>query len=223
MLRILLASKSKRRYQWLVENLSTLGVEIDSRPLLTSEIEARQGLNVNKQVEIICKDKAKNASIEQVISEDSGGKKYDLILVSDTIIEDPDDSRLSLGKPKDNLGATSFLLRLSGRRHKVWTSTSILLPPGTADGGAMIEGGWLETNHTSSATVEFTDLDHVSIEELVSSGSWKGKAGGYDLAGFAGEDCCLVEGKEVTVLGISHDSIEILLSILSDEGHSSKL
>ena len=68
MLRVLLASESERRLQWLGQNLSFLGAKIDSRPLLASEISAPQGLAVRKQVEMICRDKAKNASIEQSIS-----------------------------------------------------------------------------------------------------------------------------------------------------------
>ena len=169
MLRVLLASKSERRFQWLDQNLSSLGVRIESRRLIASEISAPQGLEVRKQVEMICRDKARNASIEQSVSESGDGPKYDVILVSDTMIEDPDDSRFSIGKPNDNLVAASILMRLSGRRHKVWTSTSILFPPGNEKKGDVIEGGWIERNYTSSATVEFSDLNHDSMEELVLS------------------------------------------------------
>ena len=127
MLRILLSSKSERRLEWLEQNISSFAVEVDFRPLLASEINAPQGLEVRNQVEEVCRHKAINACIEQVISEREGGKSFDLILVSDTMIEDPDDDRLSIGKPEDILGAASILLRLSGRRHRVWSSTSILL------------------------------------------------------------------------------------------------
>ncbi len=223
MLRILLASKSERRLEWLDQNLSLLGAKIDSRPLLASEINAIQGLDVGKQVEMVCRDKAGNAVIEQSISESGDGVKYDVILVSDTMIEDPDDPRLSIGKPNNELVATSVLMRLSGRRHKVWTSTSVLFPPGTEKAGKIIGGGWIEKNYTSSATVEFSELNHDSMEELVSSESWRGKAGGYDLAGIAGKYCHLIEGEEVTVLGISGESIEYLKFILSDESYFSEL
>ena len=223
MVRILLASKSERRLEWLDQNLSLLGAKIDSRPLLASEINAIQGLDVRKQVEMVCRDKARNAVIEQSISESGDGVNYDVILVSDTMIEDPDDPRLSIGKPNNELVATSTLMRLSGRRHKVWTSTSVLFPPGTEEAGKIIGGGWIERNYTSSATVEFSELNHDSMEELVSSESWRGKAGGYDLAGIAGKYCHLIEGEEVTVLGISGESIEYLKFILSDESYFSEL
>ena len=61
------------------------------------------------------------------------------------------------------------------------------------------------------------------MEELVSSESWRGKAGGYDLAGIAGKYCHLIEGEEVTVLGISGESTEYLKFILSDESYFSEL
>ena len=49
--------------------------------------------------------------------------------------------------------------------------------------------------------------------ELVSSESWKGKAGAYDLAGAASQDTRLVEGEEVTVLGFAPSAISKLESI----------
>lgn len=221
--RILLSSKSERRLEWLEQNISSFAVEVDVRPLLASEFNAPQGLEVRNQVEEVCRHKAINACIEQVISEREGGKSFDLILVSDTMIEDPDDDRLSIGKPEDILGAASILLRLSGRRHRVWSSTSILFPPGTAYEGEAIEGGWKAQSYTNSATVEFSELDDISIDELVRSGSWKGKAGGYDLAGMARKYCNVIDGEEVTVLGISSDAVGMLNLILSDKGDFSKL
>ena len=53
------------------------------------------------------------------------------------------------------------------------------------------------------------------IYELISSESWKGKAGGYDLAGMAGKFCRVVEGEDVTVLGLSTLAMDRLVQILS--------
>ena len=88
------------------------------------------------------------------------------------MIEDPDDSRLSIGKPKDAL-APGNLIRLAGRKHRVWSSTSILLPREVATGK---KPKWDIVNRTSCATVEFSDLGDDEIYELISSESWKGKA-----------------------------------------------
>ena len=157
------------------------------------------------------RSKAENARIENKLSINRRERNYDAILVSDTMIEDPDDYTLSIGKPKDALTATSNLIRLSGRKHRVWSSTSVLLPREVATAN----GKWDILNRTNSATVEFSELGDDEIYKLVSSESWKGKAGGYDLAGIAGEFCRVTEGEEVTVLGFSPDAVSILKQAFS--------
>ena len=159
----------------------------------------------------MCQSKAENARIENKLSSKRREQNYDAILVSDTMIEDPDDYTLSIGKPKDALTATSNLIRLAGRKHRVWSSTSVLLPREVATGN----GKWDILNRTSSATVEFSELGEDEIYKLISSESWKGKAGGYDLAGIAGEFCQVTEGEEVTVLGFSPDAMNILKQAFS--------
>ena len=211
MTRILLASKSERRMSWLKENLEDSDFRFFSSALKSTEIKPLQGFEVSKQVEIVCQSKAENARIENKLSVKKGEQNYDAILVSDTMIEDPDDYTLSIGKPKDALTATSNLIRLAGRKHRVWSSTSVLLPREVATAN----GKWDILNRTNSATVEFSELGDDEIYKLVSSESWKGKAGGYDLAGIAGEFCRVTEGEEVTVLGFSPDAMNILKQAFS--------
>ena len=211
MTRILLASKSERRISWLKENLEDSDFRFFSSPLKSTEIRPLQGFEVSKQVEIVCQSKAETARIENKLSINRRERNYDAILVSDTMIEDPDDYTLSIGKPKDALTATSNLIRLSGRKHRVWSSTSVLLPREVATAN----GKWDILNRTNSATVEFSELGDDEIYKLVSSESWKGKAGGYDLAGIAGEFCRVTEGEEVTVLGFSPDAVSILKQAFS--------
>ena len=206
MTRILLASKSERRISWLKENLEDSDFRFFSSALKSSEIKPLQGFEVSKQVEVVCQSKAENARIENKLSLNRREQNYDAILVSDTMIEDPDDHRLSIGKPKDALSAASNLIRLAGRKHRVWSSTSVLLPRKVANGNAE----WDILNRTSSATVEFSELGDDEIYKLISSESWKGKAGGYDLAGMAGQFCRVTEGEEVTVLGFSPAAVNIL-------------
>ena len=211
MTRILLASKSERRMSWLKENLEDSDFRFFSSALKSTEIKPLQGFEVSKQVEIVCQSKAENARIENKLSINRRERNYDAILVSDTMIEDPDDYTLSIGKPKDALTATSNLIRLSGRKHRVWSSTSVLLPREVATAN----GKWDILNRTNSATVEFSELGDDEIYKLVSSESWKGKAGGFDLAGIAGEFCRVTEGEEVTVLGFSPDAVSILKQAFS--------
>tara|TARA_S200000501_G_scaffold373904_1_gene422207 strand:- start:2484 stop:3122 length:639 start_codon:yes stop_codon:yes gene_type:complete len=211
MTRILLASKSERRISWLRENLEDSDFKFFSSGLKSTEIKPPQGYEVSEQVEIVCQSKAENARIENKLSLYGREEKYDAILVSDTMIEDPDDHRLSIGKPKDALTATSNLIRLSGRKHRVWSSTSILLPRDVDT----VKAKWDILNRTSCATVEFSELGDDEIYKLISSESWNGKAGGYDLAGKAGQFCRVVEGEEATVLGFSPTAIEILKQAFS--------
>ena len=215
MRRVLLASQSERRLIWLKENLESHNLRIESRFLRAPEIAPPKGMRVGEQVEAICVSKARNACLEQREYEEPKGSLFDAIVVSDTMVEDPDEPRLSMGKPTDFLGAAGMIIRLSGRRHVVWSSTTILLPPGSNSGGRIFEEGWEASTFTTSSTVEFVELEEEEISDLVSSESWRGKAGGYDLAGAAGEYCHLVEGEEVTVLGLSSEAMRYLTNVLS--------
>ena len=63
-----------------------------------------------------------------------------------------------------------MLLRLRGRRHRVWSATMVHA---------------MDKWHSSVeyAVVEIEDFTDDALVELIESDSWVGKAGGYDLAG----------------------------------------
>ena len=107
-----------------------------------------------------------------------------------------------MGKPRDLAHAATMLHRLSGRKHQVWTATAVR---------------WNDTWHTwcESAVVSVSDLAPDQLEALLTSGSWKGKAGGYDLAGPMGEYARLVEGDTSTVLGLAGGAMAFLESLAS--------
>ena len=136
----------------------------------------------------------------------------DIILVSDTLVEDPDDERAALGKPKDESSAAFSLIRLSGRRHRVWSSTAII---SRKTGDIDVGDDWLATIWTDYAIVEFENMGEDEIIGLINSRSWEGKAGGYDLAGDAGKFAKVVDGEEVTVLGFSNRAIDYLSEFLN--------
>ena len=144
--------------------------------------------NVDSQVLSICQKKS-----EAVLD----GHGFDLVVVCDTLLADPDDMDLTLGKPNDTLEAAMMLHRLSGRRHQVWSAT-----------GIQLQGQW--TFFVEHAIVEFDELTDEQLVELVLSESWKGKAGGYDLAGPMGKHAHLIDGHESTVLGIAGEAMELL-------------
>ena len=182
MRRLHLASASERRLAWLKERFPK--IPIIAAALLFEEPKPRWGAPVNEQVEFTCAAKAEAAAREGVVSQMAGKEVADIVVVSDTIVADPDDPLMPMGKPEDEQHAMAMLLRLSGNRHRVWSSTALLYPP-NGQGGHSLHGGWSADIWTESAVVEFDQLSQERLIELVSSESWKGKAGAYDLAGAA--------------------------------------
>jgi septum formation protein len=117
-----------------------------------------------------------------------------------------------LGKPKDKMEAASMLLRLSGKRHRVWSSTAILTRNNNQY--QKLHSNWRYKIWTDYAVVEFDDLSEENLSSLVENNSWVGKAGGYDFAGEAGEYTKIIEGDEVTVLGFSKQAIDEFEAII---------
>ena len=205
---VLLASASERRRQILTEYLEDRDTCLEFCILREPEQEVSSGMEVNLQVESSCIMKAMAAVKERA----SGENVADIILVSDTLVEDPDDERAALGKPKDESSAAFSLIRLSGRRHRVWSSTAIL---SRKIGDIDVGEDWLATIWTDYAIVEFMQMGEDGIIDLINSRSWEGKAGGYDLAGAAGKFASVVDGEEVTVLGFSNRAIDSLGGFLN--------
>ena len=178
-----LASQSPRRadmLQSLFPNIKCEGFsDVDETPGPGS---------VDAQVLSICQKKSEAVS---------DGHGFDLVIVCDTLLADPDDMDSVLGKPSDTVEAAVMRHRLSGRRHQVWSATGILL-----------QGHW--RFFVEHAIVEIDTLTDEQLVELVLNDSWKGKAGGYDLAGPMGEYARLVDGHESTVLGIAGEAMELL-------------
>ena len=210
MRRLHLASASERRLAWLEEKLTN--IEISASALMFEEPKPRWGAPVDEQVEFTCAAKAEAAAREGVVGQMAGKEVAKIIVVSDTMVTDPDDPLMPMGKPEDGQHAMAMLLRLSGNRHRVWSSTALVYPP-NGQGEHSLHGGWSADIWTESAVVEFNHLSQERLIELVSSESWKGKAGAYDLAGAASQDARLVDGEEVTVLGFAPSAISKLESM----------
>ena len=188
MLRVWLASGSSRRKQMLEDIFPNLVCQA-----LEGVDEIAEQAKVSEQVLEIAQKKA------EAIKDNFD---YDLIIVSDTMLADPDIDNISIGKPTDEVDAAMMLHRLSGRRHRVWSST-----------GIYFSGNW--KFFTDSAIVEIKQLSDEELIELVLSKSWVGKAGGYDLAGEMSKYAKLVDGEESTVLGIAGSAMELLNQIVT--------
>tara|TARA_B100001250_G_scaffold231924_1_gene199126 strand:+ start:227 stop:856 length:630 start_codon:yes stop_codon:yes gene_type:complete len=205
-MRVLLASASERRLTWLNDYFESM--EVVCKPLLSEEKGIEKDKSVEKQSIEICLSKAESAALEWRIMDPKNLDTPDIIIVSDTLVESPGDEKMALGKPEDSFMATSMLLRLSGRRHRVWSSTAILVQNNKEY--EEIYSKWRYKIWTDYAIVEFDELSEEDIISLVESNSWVGKAGGYDLAGHARKYTKIIEGDVVTVLGFSKKAINEL-------------
>ena len=186
MMRVWLASQSSRRAEMLAQifpDITCKGIE--------SVSETSSATDVSGQVLEICQKKA---------SAVNNATDFDLIVVSDTMLQDPDVDSRAMGKAVDNIEAAAMLHRLSGRRHRVWSAT-----------GIFYQGSW--EFHLNEAIVEIDQLSDETLVELVLNNSWVGKAGCYDLAGDMGKFASLVEGDEATVLGIASDAMARLVEL----------
>ena len=224
-----LASASTRRAKLLRECLSDSDIWFAVAPLLAEEKALGSGLEVKEKVELIADEKAGTARIElkwgrhleldwQWLGAEPAtiAKPEDynsiIIIVADTLVVDPDDPYVALGQPEDELSAASILLRLSGRRHAVWSAT-VLVSFFESTGESNEE--YHRAKFCSGALVEFDELSPAALAELLSSDKWRGKAGAYDLAGAAGKYARLIEGDELSVLGFAPEALDELTQRIS--------
>ncbi|MBH33681.1 MAG: hypothetical protein CMB75_04720 [Euryarchaeota archaeon] len=196
-MKIFLASASSRRYSWLRAQDWMGPHDITKIPLDVDESKVLDVSDVFSTVRNVVALKIESA--RALLRKNKG----DWVgIVSDTMVENPI-LKTPMGKPKDSNHAREMLSTLSGRSHKVWTCTGILLP---SDEGNLIS--------TESAEVRFKDIGTDTLEDLINSGSWTGKAGGYDVHGRASNLIDVVKGSETTVLGLSENSMMTLREIV---------
>ncbi|CAK8162895.1 dTTP/UTP pyrophosphatase [Candidatus Xenohaliotis californiensis] len=78
-----------------------------------------------------------------------------------------------LGKPSDINEAKNFLCKMSGRRHRIYSSLCFVTPSRNI------------ILRTVVSIVKIKCLSSKEIDFYLSTGEWQGKAGGYALQGFA--------------------------------------
>lgn len=110
----------------------------------------------------------------------------ELVLAADTTVAV---GRRILGKPADAAEAASFLLLLSGRRHRVATAVALRLG----------ERMWRRDVVTQ---VKFKRLSDEEISAYLRSGEWRGKAGGYAIQGLAAALIPWISGSVTGVIGL---------------------
>ena len=200
-MRVILASSSTRRRDWISKQDWMSGHQIEFRSLDMDESRYSTKGDVPTTVRDIANAKAICARRGLGLNPNDW-----IALVSDTLVEDPT-SGIALGKPQDAKEAENMLRSLSGKRHYVHSCTALITPSQVIT--------WELFSDTSEVFLQ--PLIDSELEELVSTGSWKGKAGGYDIRGLASRHIEISDGDEITVLGFSSKAVKRLRRVLSLE------
>jgi septum formation protein len=173
-MQIILASASPRRK----ELLGYLGIHFD---IVVPDIHEQA--HDKEDPEAFCA----RISREKAIAVREGFQDS-LIIAADTIVVV--DGEI-LGKPKDRDEANSYLKRLCGRQHTVFTAYTIFFP-----------GGHNEITRVVSSRVHFADMEENDILWYVSTGEPMDKAGAYGLQGIGAAFVDRIEGSFTNVIGL---------------------
>lgn len=119
------------------------------------------------------------------------------ILAGDTVCEQ--EGQL-IGQPSDEVEAAAMLRSFRDASHRVWTGLCLLMPGQERRIGA------------ESAEVHVGDLSETDIDAYVAAGTWRGKAGGYNLSDRIEAGWPIrYEGHPSTIMGLSLPLLERLL------------
>ncbi|MGK2933549.1 MAG: Maf family protein [Solirubrobacterales bacterium] len=105
---------------------------------------------------------------------------------TDVVVEDH-----IIGKPEDEMRAREYLAQLSGRVHRVFSGLAII-GPGVDQARTGVE----------VTEVRFRDLTSPEIERYLTSGEWRGRAGGYAIQGRGSALVAGIEGDLANVIGL---------------------
>lgn len=171
-MRLILGSGSPRRSELLAQ----LGIVADDiRPPEIDETPAKAELPRPYCIRM-AREKA------WAVSAEAG----DIVLSADTTVAL---GRRILGKPEDAAEAATFLLALSGRRHKVITAVAV-------------RRGDKIWERAVVTTVKMKRLSDEELNAYLTSNDWQGKAGGYAIQGPAGALIPWIEGSFTAVVGL---------------------
>lgn len=110
-----------------------------------------------------------------------------VILAADTVVAV---GKRILPKAEDEPTARDCLALLSGRRHRVISGISLILPEGQ------------QFTKSVTSTVAFKRLSLADIGGYLASGEWRGKAGGYAIQGLGATFVRFLSGSYSSVVGL---------------------
>lgn len=123
----------------------------------------------------------------------------DYILTADTTVAV---GRRILGNPSDEDEATRMNRLLSGRNHRVYTAVTVRAPDGRI--ASRIVESRVKIRHLSNADIAFS----------VSSGEWKGRAGGYSFIGHFSRFIQKIIGSSSGIIGLpSYETANLLTGL----------
>lgn len=123
------------------------------------------------------------------------------VIAADTVVVV---GRRILPKPETLEEAAGCLRLLSGRTHRVITGLCVVTPRGDY------------RQRVVDTRVRFKRLSREEMESYLTSGEWRGKAGGYAIQGLAGAFVVKINGSYTAVVGLP---LQETMSLLYGEGY----
>ncbi len=119
----------------------------------------------------------------------------EIVLCADTTVAL---GRRILGKPENAGEAAEFLLKLSGRRHRVITAVAV-------------KRGERVWERVVETVVKVKSLSDAELNGYLASGEWRGKAGAYGIQGRFGAFIPWLQGSFTGVVGLPvAETVQIL-------------
>jgi septum formation protein len=175
---LVLASRSPQRRAILEQ----LGVDFTVRPP-----EVEESTRGEPRAIVIENALAKARSVAALSSPMDDGAGGPRVLGVDTAVVL--DGRV-FGKPRDREEAETFLRRLSGRTHEVWSGIALVGPDGA------------ERTESSLTRVRFRRLEEPELDWYLDSEEWRERAGGYAIQGRGAALVEAIEGDFWNVVGL---------------------
>ena len=185
---LILASQSPRRKKLLTDAGYSFVVhppEEDVEPPVTNEQPPEEQVRRSSFL------KAQNVA---------GQTDKGIVLAADTVAEC---HGKVMGKPRDRDHARQMLETMSGQSHRVLTGVTLWAKPGDR-----------YVTYCESTTLEMKPLPPDTLNEILDSGGWRGKAGGF---GFQDDLdwLMIVEGLESNVVGLPVERLPGWLAALA--------
>jgi septum formation protein len=186
---LILASASPRR----VELLAQIGIEPAFLQPADIDETPQRSEHPRSLARRLSRQKAE-AARQRIL--EHADYKSGFVLAADTVVGV---GRQILPKTETEDEALDCLRLLSGRSHKVFTGVCVITPKGSV------------RQTLAETRVRFDRLSRKQMDAYISSGEWRGKAGGYAIQGLAGsfivkhETLSLLDGEGFPVYADWHE------------------